>query len=469
MAAGATLLAQAIPARAAQPHKLAIRSRVLDVKGKAAKVFGITNETGRPGLDLEFGAPFHAIVDNQLSEATILHWHGLAPPANMDGVAMHPIQAIKPGEQRIYQFELPRSGTHWMHSHVGLQEQLLLAAPLIVRETAESLFDEQEHVVMIHDFTFRDPAEILDELKKGGGGHAGHSMADMDHSKMNLPTEAMPASPMPSSAMLNDITFDALLANDRTLDDPEVVQAEKGGRFRLRLVNACAATNIWIDLGTLQGELIAVDGNAVHPVKASRFPLAIAQRADIRLALPVGTSSYPVLFQAEGAALRAGIILQPGTAAVNKVSSQSEPGPALDLSLELKLKALAAFPNEPVIRTEMLMLGGGGADYVWTLNGKASMHDVLFSVREGERIDVMLHNTTSMAHPMHLHGHYFKVVNVNGAVIDGALRDTVLVPPGEMVTIRFDADNPGTWPLHCHHLYHMNSGMMGTIAYIGAA
>jgi FtsP/CotA-like multicopper oxidase with cupredoxin domain len=81
----------------------------------------------------------------------------------------------------------------------------------------------------------------------------------------------------------------------------------------------------------------------------------------------------------------------------------------------------------------------------------------------------MFHNMTMMSHPMHLHGHYFKVVAVNGQRFDGAIRDTVLVPPMAAVTIRFDADNPGTWAFHCHHIYHMNAGMMGTLNYVNAA
>jgi FtsP/CotA-like multicopper oxidase with cupredoxin domain len=97
------------------------------------------------------------------------------------------------------------------------------------------------------------------------------------------------------------------------------------------------------------------------------------------------------------------------------------------------------------------------------------MHDVLFTVRMGERVEVMMHNMTSMSHPMHLHGHYFKVVAIGSERIDGAVRDTVLVPPGETVTIAFDANNPGTWAFHCHHVYHMNAGMMGAIAYLDAA
>ena len=115
------------------------------------------------------------------------------------------------------------------------------------------------------------------------------------------------------------------------------------------------------------------------------------------------------------------------------------------------------------------MLTGGDMDYVWGLNGKSSMHDTIFTVREGERISVMMHNMTSMSHPMHLHGHYFRVTAIGNTAISGALRDVVLVPPGQTVTITFDADNPGTWAFHCHHIYHMNAGMMGTISYTSAA
>jgi FtsP/CotA-like multicopper oxidase with cupredoxin domain len=125
--------------------------------------------------------------------------------------------------------------------------------------------------------------------------------------------------------------------------------------------------------------------------------------------------------------------------------------------------------EEPVTRTEMIMLTGGGADYSWGFNGRAMMHESLLSVREGERVEIMFHNMTMMSHPMHLHGHYFKVVEVNGRRFDGAIRDTVLVPPMQTVSIRFDADNPGTWAFHCHHIYHMNAGMMGTLNYVNAA
>ena len=143
--------------------------------------------------------------------------------------------------------------------------------------------------------------------------------------------------------------------------------------------------------------------------------------------------------------------------------------PALDLKQELLYRAVAKLPLEPVNRTEMLMLTGGENGYVWGFDGEPDPAQPLFTMRQGERIAVMMHNMTGMAHPMHLHGHYFKVMALGNTVIDGALRDVVLVPPMESVTVVFDADNPGSWPFHCHHVYHMNSGMMGSIGYTSAA
>jgi FtsP/CotA-like multicopper oxidase with cupredoxin domain len=74
-------------------------------------------------------------------------------------------------------------------------------------------------------------------------------------------------------------------------------------------------------------------------------------------------------------------------------------------------------------------------------------------------------NETGMPHPMHLHGHSFQVVGINGKPLNGALRDTVLVPPKTSVTVAFDANNPGTWYVHCHVLWHLAAGMATLVQY----
>ena len=441
---GLAALPLAKAARAQSIPPLTITSRILDVKGKAAKVFGIIGPNGKPGLDMILGQPFQFNLKNDTAEETAIHWHGLTPPTEQDGVPMLSGPTLKAGESRPYNFENTKPGTHWMHSHLGLQEQRMLAAPLIVHELQKQLFDEQEHVVMLHDFSFRDPQEIMADLRKG--------MKDM-----------------PGMVMTNDVTYDAMLANDRTLDDPEILRSEIGGHLRLRIINASASTNMWIDLGMLDGALIAVDGNTVFPVNGKRFPLAIAQRADIRIALPNNAGAWPILFQSEGTHLRSGIIVQAGKAEIVQISDQGEAGAALDYSLEAQLHSAAQVLKEPVDNPQFVALTGSDKDYIWGFNGKAMMHDILFNVREGQRVEITMQNQTAMAHPMHLHGHYFKVVGLGDKTIDGAVRDTILIPAGERATIQFDANNPGTWAFHCHHLYHMNSGMMAAVGYAGAA
>ena len=182
--------------------------------------------------------------------------------------------------------------------------------------------------MLLHDFTFRDPAEILEELTGGGGAHAGHAMghgAAMDHSKMGHASSGQMM-----AAMLNDVAYDAYLANDRTLDDPEVVTVEKGSSVRLRIINGAAASNMWIDLGELDGELIAVDGNAIQPLTGRLFPLAVAQRADIRIRVPAEGGAFPVLFRPEGVAERTGIVLATAGASVPRIAGEGDPAPELE-------------------------------------------------------------------------------------------------------------------------------------------
>lgn len=434
---------------AAQTEALTVRSRTLQVFGKPADVLGIARRDSDEVLRLPHGHRFVASLDNELGESTLIHWHGQTPPTAQDGVPDLSQPALAPGGRYDYDF-VPRAGTHWMHSHVGLQEQRLLAAPLIVDAPGESTRDEQQVVVFLEDFTFRAPEEILEGLRMGGGAHAAHAMAGMGGMRA-----------------LNDVDHDAYLTNGRTLDDPRIVRTEVGGRVRLRIINASAATNFWIDLGSLSGALTAVDGNDVAPITGSRFPLAIAQRADIVIDLPKEEGSWPILATREGDVVRSGIVLATPKGEIRKVaiSGDKEAAP-VDLGIEGNLKARAGLGEDRgVDRTLMLELTGGLADYVWSLNGKMHGEHTPLTVKRGERVELALRNRTNMAHPMHLHGHHFQVVAIDDRRFGGAMRDTVLVPVDTTVTVAFDADNPGDWALHCHNLYHMVAGMMTTVAY----
>jgi FtsP/CotA-like multicopper oxidase with cupredoxin domain len=110
-------------------------------------------------------------------------------------------------------------------------------------------------------------------------------------------------------------------------------------------------------------------------------------------------------------------------------------------------------------KTFHLMLGEE-AGYRWTINGKVHGEHQPIEARRGERVAIMFMNPTSMMHPMHLHGHHFQVVGSRAGQFAGPIRDTVIVPPHTPVMVAFDADKAGNWFLHCHHLYHMATGMM---------
>ncbi len=147
------------------PRQLAIVDRTIEVKGRSAKVFGLVRLDGLPGLVLDAGSTFDVALANSASDPTLIHWHGLTPPWPMDGVPDNPAPLLKPGETRRYTFPVGEGGTHWMHAHT-LQEQKLLAAPLIVRTEEDRKRDEQEVVVLLHDFSFKAPEEILAGLRR---------------------------------------------------------------------------------------------------------------------------------------------------------------------------------------------------------------------------------------------------------------------------------------------------------------
>ena len=258
------------------PTVLRLERRGIEVNGKPATVFGIRQPDGTFGIRTQVGKRFRVRVENRIDEPSLIHWHGLTPPWQQDGVPRVSGPPIPPGGSADYDFPLRFGGTYWMHSHQGLQEQLMMSAPLIIRD-ARDRADQQEVIVMLADFSFTPPEQIFEGLRKGGGmpsmsGAAPPAPAAAEMKGMGQGGGAM--APMPGMAMggmaakpdLNDVKYDAFLANDRTLRDPEVVKVEPGGRVLLRVINSSAMSAFHVDLGALDGELIAVDGFRVAPV-----------------------------------------------------------------------------------------------------------------------------------------------------------------------------------------------------------
>ncbi len=232
--------------------------RTLEINGKSATLMGLEHGDGKQGLSLTVNQPFDVLLENKLSVPTAIHWHGLHPPNNQDGVPGLTQPVIAPNGNYQYNFPVQPSGTHWMHSHEGLQEAFLLSAPLIIHNPSDERADEQEIILFLGDFSFTSPTEIFAKLRKPQAMAMQGSMAG---GKMAM---AKPDG--------NDVNYDAYLINDRTLADPEVVRVEKNGKVRLRIINGSSGTNFFINLGDLKGELIATDGMNTKPISGAFFP-----------------------------------------------------------------------------------------------------------------------------------------------------------------------------------------------------
>ncbi len=430
-------------------------TRTLDIDGKAATVMGLLQANGKQGIESVVDSPFRVNLQNKLTVPTAIHWHGLHPPNNEDGVPFVTQLPIQPDASALYDFPLVPSGTHWMHSHYGLQEARLLAAPLIVYERNEQSLDEQQIVIMLGDYSFMQPEEIYAKLRSGA-----------NKKPMNAAAIQM------AKPDANDWNYDAYLANDRTLNDPEVIKVEKSARVRLRIINGSSGTNYFVDLGNLQGELIATDGMPIEPISGNRFPVAIAQRVDVRLQIPADGGAFPILGLRELSRQQTGVVLATTGATVPRIPAEASSSTGL-MTLDQEKTYVAVHPlsARPAGVSSVLRLGGNMSNYTWTINGVSiDVNNPLATrpgvfVKYGDRVVIKFVNDTPMSHPMHLHGHTFQVIDINGQPINGAMRDTVLVTGKSSVSVAFDANNPGLWYLHCHVLWHLAAGMATLVQY----
>lgn len=473
-------------ADAAPPIRLLVKEAPLRVLGREIPAIVIQQADGTAGYSPQVSDGFHVEVVNQLQVPTSIHWHGLILPNFMDGVPFITQQPIPPGGTFRYDFPLRQAGTYWMHSHYGLQEQYQAGAPLILRNDEEQSKAGRQHVVMLSDFSFTPAAEILGELRKGmkmpamGPDGKKPAMPKMG-GEPPIPTKAQVWNDQQqafSSAMVSappvdvDVKYDALLANRRTLDDPEIVAVQPGETFLLRFIAASSSTSFQVDTGGLIGEILAVDGKGIAPLKGNLFQLAAAQRMDLRLTIPAAGGAFPILAQGEGTRLLCGIVLAtPGAAAPRRSPSDllaPIPAALLDNTQERRLRATRPLSVRPPDRTLPVVLGGNMMKFRWNINGREYPNRDALVIKGGERVHLVITNQTQMGHPMHLHGQDVQVINIDGQPVSGALRDTVQVPPRSSITVAFDADNPGVWAYHCHLLYHLASGMFTVVRYEGA-
>ena len=410
----------------------------------ATAVLAYDGSTPGPMLRLPQGRPFAARAENRLSEDTTVHWHGIRLPNAMDGVPGLTQPPIEPGGDFRYEFTPPDAGTFLYHSHDHSAEQVGrgLAGALIVEEP-EPYPADRDLVWVVQDWRLGRDAQIAAGFENG--------------------MEAAMAGRVGNTVTINGRV-------------PEPVPVRAGERVRLRIVNAATARIMALEFEGHRPVVVALDGQPCDPHEpAGRLLLGPAMRADLVLDMngePGGR--YRVTDNFYGRRLAYTLAELAYETAPRRARPRQAP-PRLPAN-PLPQPDLAAAERH-VLRLQGGMMGGmammgammgGGA--IWAINGKSMTGDgapdmpPLVTLRRGTSCVLVLKNETAWWHPMHLHGHSFRVLSRSGASVPHEIwGDTVLVRPRETVEVAFVADNPGSWLFHCHVMDHQMAGMMTVI------
>ncbi len=440
--------------------------------GKEISTWGYNGALVAPLIRASVGDLLEAKVANGLTDATTVHWHGVALRNNDDGVQNVTQQPVAAGADFTYSFKVPQPGTYWYHSHVEMQRARALYGALIIEDPKEPLQYSRDWVIVLDDWldgVTGTPDDVLQELSKGmsmsgmsGGtstsgmsGGMGQGGMDMGHMLMGARSDFL-------GGDAGDVTFPFHLFNGRPPSQPETLTAKPGEVIRLRIINAAGDTAYRVGVPGQKLTLTHTDGFPVAHRDVDAVVLGMGERIDALLTVRDGIT--PVLALAEGKGqLTYGLVANGiGTPPAAADLPAQLDGVVVDGG-QLKADPSVTLPLKAPDRVYELHLTGGMGEYDWGINGKrfdmAKPFENTFDLKIGERVQVKFINDTMMWHPMHLHGHTFQVGD------DGARKDTVIVRPMQTVTVQFEADNPGQWLTHCHNAFHAERGMMGVFSY----
>ena len=475
----------------------------MNVTGSSIKAMGIGGQIPGPTIEAHLGDTLRVTFNNKMDVETSIHWHGILLPNDQDGVPYLTTPPIKPRTSFTYEYPVVHSGTYWYHSHTNLQEQQGVYGSIIFHPTRKSHHKPaREHVVVFSDWNDEKPEQTLANLKKDGDYYAlkKKSVQSWDkviqYGKTALKNRLRGSWIRMGTMDLSDVGYDAFLANGEEVHE---LNADAGDTVKLRLINASASTYFDIEFSAGPMTIIAADGVDIKPIKVKRLRMAIAETYDVIVHIPEsrsyelratsidGTGKSSTFIGAGPQVLaedtpKPNLFLAQHDHSGHKMNGSMEnmghnpshkhghhDGPAMPIIEHLTdyepLKALeeTTLPSDAPTREVILNLTGNMERYIWSFNNKTLSEADKVLIRKGENVRFVLKNETMMNHPIHLHGHFFRVVTKQGDY--SPLKHTVNVPAMGTVIIEFSATEDKDWLFHCHNLYHMGSGMTRIIAY----
>lgn len=490
-------------------YDLYVNDTLVNYTGKPRKALAINGQIPAPTLYFTEGDTAVIRVHNRQEKPTSIHWHGILVPNLQDGVPYLTTAPVRPDSTHIYTFPINQNGTYWYHSHEGLQEQEGLYGAIVIRKRKDDALRTQtdglpEYTCVLSDWTNTSAKEVNRRL---------HTDSDWDAIKKKSTQsywEALRAGQLGTKfknewkrmeAMdVSDVYYDCFLINGRRTQKQPRLHA--GDRIRLRIVNGASSTYFWLQYAGGKITVVAADGKDIVPVEVDRMMIAVSETYDIVVTIPENHVSYELLATAEDRSGSCSLWLGEGSSRpvpplpklnyfagmkmMNKMMKMNGDMSSMGMKMSmqkmdmnrvmypeikkhphwvtlnygmLKSPVKTDLPANVPVKELRFDLTGSMDRYVWSLNHKTLSEADLIPIKEGENVRIVLYNNTMMRHPMHLHGHFFRLYNNQGKY--APLKFTLDILPMETDTIEFNADerSRGNWFFHCHVLYHMVSGM----------
>ena len=515
-------------------YDLHVRDTLVNFSGKEKRAIAVNGQIPMPTLTFTEGDIAEIHVYNHLKESTSLHWHGLYVPNKEDGVPHLTQMSIEPGAEFIYNFPIIQSGTHWYHSHSGMQEQIGMYGSLILKKKSDDssfrkgIDDLPEIPLILSEWTDYNPNNVHRMLhnasdwfaiKKGTTQSYAEAIKE-GHFKTKLTNEWKRMLAMDVS----DVNYDKFLINGQ--NESQLSQFKSGDKVRLRISNGGASSYFWLTYAGGKITVVANDGNDVEPVEVDRLIIGVSETYDVIVTIPAENTSYEFLVTPEDRTSSTSVYIGKGikqlvsplpklkyfegmkmmndmmkmngtmndmvmdmslqkmdmnTVMYPEISGNSEKKPMkMDAEMDhanhsmasdivtlnygmLKSPTKTTLPKDAPIREIRFELTGNMNRYVWSMDNKVLSESDKILIKKGEIVRITLYNNSMMRHPMHLHGHDFRVLNGEGDY--SPLKNVLDIMPMETDVIEFEANADGDWFFHCHILYHMMSGMNRVFSY----
>ena len=517
-------------------YDLFVKDTIVNFSGKVKRAIAVNGQIPMPTLTFTEGDTAEIVVHNQLKESTSLHWHGVFVPNKEDGVPYLTQMPIAPNTTHVYRFPIIQNGTHWYHSHSGLQEQIGMYGSLILKKRNDDLhyrkgIDDIPTVpVILSEWTNYNPKNVHRMLHNASDWFAIKKGSTQSYLKAikegYFKTKLINEWKRMLAMDVSDIYYDKFLINGN--NESQLSQFKKGDQIRLRISNAGASSYFWLSYAGGKITVVANDGNDVEPTEVDRLIIAVSETYDVLLSIPKENTSYEFLATAEDRTQSASIFIGAGQKqlatqlpklnyfkgmkmmngmmkmngnmddmGMNMSLQQMDMNAVMypELSADkmhkehkmdmengessnaihsmkkisslnysmLKSPTKTVLPSHAPVRELHFELTGNMNRYVWSMDNKVLSEVDKILIKKGEIIRITLYNNSMMRHPMHLHGHDFRVINGQGDY--APLKNVLDIMPMETNVLEFEANADGDWFFHCHILYHMMAGMNRVFSY----